>query len=122
MPIVYCNKPFEELTGYTGEEVLGRNCRFLQMPLQHPETDTFAEGNQSPRSRPETPVPAQRPASLDILRKAVNNKQEVRVALKNYKKNGTVFINLLSVVPVYSVHDIRVVQYMIGFMAEARAE
>jgi PAS domain S-box-containing protein len=30
MPIVYANKAFEDITGYTQEEIVGRNCRFLQ--------------------------------------------------------------------------------------------
>ena len=32
IPIIYCNPAFEKLTGYSGEEVIGRNCRFLQGP------------------------------------------------------------------------------------------
>lgn len=29
-PIIYNNQTFEQLTGYTGEEIIGRNCQFLQ--------------------------------------------------------------------------------------------
>ena len=30
-PIVFCNEDFSALTGYPKEEILGRNCRFLQV-------------------------------------------------------------------------------------------
>ena len=29
-PLVYSNKAFEDMTGYAHDEVVGRNCRFLQ--------------------------------------------------------------------------------------------
>jgi PAS domain S-box-containing protein len=29
-PIVYANKVFEEMSGYSQDEIVGRNCRFLQ--------------------------------------------------------------------------------------------
>ena len=32
MPIIYANQAFEKITGYTQDEVLGKNCRFLQGP------------------------------------------------------------------------------------------
>ena len=30
MPIVYANKAFANMSGYSQEEVVGKNCRFLQ--------------------------------------------------------------------------------------------
>ena len=35
-PLIYANEGFERMTGYTVDDVLGRNCRFLQGPLTHP--------------------------------------------------------------------------------------
>jgi PAS domain S-box-containing protein len=73
-PIVYANKAFEDMCGYPQDEIVGRNCRFLQ------GTD---------RSQPE----------LDKLRAAIKKGEPVEVTLKNYKKNGELFHNRLVVKP-----------------------
>jgi phosphoserine phosphatase RsbU/P len=74
-PIIYANAGFERLTGYSIEEVLGRNCRFLQGP----ETDRD---------------------TVDKLRSAVRQRQACTVQLLNYRKDGTSFWNRLSITPV----------------------
>ena len=74
-PIIYVNPAFERMTGYAAEEVLGRNCRFLQ---------------GAERGQP----------ALDELRTALEEARECRAVLKNYKKDGTMFWNELSVSPV----------------------
>ena len=35
MPIIYVNNAFTAMTGYTYDEVVGKNCRFLQGPETH---------------------------------------------------------------------------------------
>uniref|UniRef100_A0A1D2A0P0 LOV domain-containing protein n=1 Tax=Auxenochlorella protothecoides TaxID=3075 RepID=A0A1D2A0P0_AUXPR len=77
MPLVYVNNGFCRLTGYALEEVLGRNCRFLQGPA----TDK---------------------ATLDRLRSAIKNGRPAVVQLINYKRNGDPFVNYLSVTPIFS--------------------
>ena len=74
-PLVYVNPAFERTTGYTAEEVLGRNCRFLQ-----------GEDRDQP--------------ALGELRAAVHEGRHCTVVLRNYRKNGTLFWNELSVYPV----------------------
>lgn len=72
-PIVYCNHPaFERMTGYSRDEILGHNCRFLQGP------DT----EHSARER---------------IRCALRQEQECRAILKNYRKDGTPFWNELTI-------------------------
>ena len=75
-PIVYVNPAFEEISGYTAEEVRGRNCRFLQGDY---------------REQP----------ALDELREALTEGRECRVVLRNYRKDGTPFWNELYVSPVH---------------------
>tara|TARA_Y100000034_G_C6730871_1_gene323760 strand:- start:256 stop:690 length:435 start_codon:yes stop_codon:yes gene_type:complete len=74
-PIVYANKRFYEMTGYKEEEVIGKNCRFLQGP----ETDK---------------------KTVTKIRKSIKEGKEFVVIIKNYKKNGTPFWNKLYIAPV----------------------
>ena len=74
-PIVFVNEAFLALTGYAREEVLGRNCRFLQGP----ETDR---------------------TSIDAVRAAIAKRHDINVDLLNYRKDGSTFWNALYVSPV----------------------
>lgn len=74
--IVYVNPAFLKLTCYPEEEILGRNCRFLQGK----DTD---------------------PIAVQEIRQALNDRREVQVTLKNYRKDGTWFWNQLILSPVW---------------------
>lgn len=74
-PIIFCNSAFESMTGYLQEEILGRNCRFLQRA----DTDQ---------------------GTIDQIRKAVREQCECQVLIKNYRKDGTLFWNELTISPV----------------------
>ncbi len=74
-PIIMANPAFERITGYTVEESLGRNCRFLYNN----------EGSQ---------------LGLKTLRNALRTQQSCRVAVKNFRKDGRPFWNELHVSPV----------------------
>ena len=76
-PLVYANKNFLEFTGYSEKEVLGQNCRFLQKNSQVPEYK-FSLRNG--------------------LRDYINHGVDCCVDLKNYKKDGTVFVNRLCLI------------------------
>jgi PAS domain S-box-containing protein len=75
-PIVYVNPAFERISGYTVDEVVGHNCRFLQ-----------GEDRDQP--------------ALDDLRSALGEGRESRVVLRNYRKDGTPFWNELYISPVH---------------------
>jgi PAS domain S-box-containing protein len=100
-PIVYANKAFENMCGYPQEEIVGRNCRFLQ------GTD---------RDQPE----------LARLRDAVKKGEPVEVTLRNYRKNGELFHNRLVVKPLTDDRGNVVyflgVQYDITEQVKARKE
>jgi PAS domain S-box-containing protein len=79
-PIVLANQAFLDLTGYTSDEVLGRNCRFLQGP------DT---------GEPE----------IEAIRRGIANGDEhVDIEILNYRKDGSTFWNQLSISPVHDEH------------------
>mmetsp|Transcript_4179 Transcript_4179/g.6162 ORF Transcript_4179/g.6162 Transcript_4179/m.6162 type:complete len:368 (+) Transcript_4179:54-1157(+) len=67
-PIVYATQGFLNLTGYTLDQVLGRNCRFLQGP----ETD---------------------PKAVEKIRKSIEDGTDMSVCLLNYRVDGTTFWN-----------------------------
>jgi len=75
-PIVFCNGAFLDLTGYPEEEILGRNCRFLQGP----DTDR---------------------ATVAEVRKALSEQRAVSVDLLNYKADGEPFWNALFLGPIF---------------------
>lgn len=74
-PIIYANAGFERLTGYRTDEILGRNCRFLQGPESDPRT-------------------------IEQIRVALHADRLCRVEILNYKKDGEPFWNRLSITPV----------------------
>ena len=74
-PVVYANQGFVRLTGYSVEETLGRNCRFLQGDDTDPET-------------------------IGRLRGAIERGEACSVDILNYRKDGTPFWNRLSITPV----------------------
>jgi PAS domain S-box-containing protein len=85
-PIVYANEAFELITGYERDEILGRNCRFLQ------GTD---------RDQPE----------IERIREALRDRASVTVTLRNYRKDGTLFHNRFSIRPLFDRQG-RLVYYL----------
>ncbi|BCM82819.1 PAS domain-containing protein [Methylobacterium indicum] len=75
-PIVFVNDAFSKLTGYTRDEILGRNCRFLQGP----------ETNRDDVAK---------------VRDAIERRVSIEIDLQNYKKSGETFWNRLLVSPVF---------------------
>lgn len=88
-PIIYTNQGFMDMTGYSSEEILGKNCRFLQSK----ETDR---------------------QQVAKIRKSLNQKEKITVRLKNVKKDGTPFWNELNIDPLYVEDKL----YFVGFQKD----
>jgi PAS domain S-box-containing protein len=75
-PIVSCNQAFIDLTGYSRDEIIGRNCRFLCGP------DTEVD-------------------LTERLRAGIVARMPVMVEILNYKKDGTPFRNAVMIAPIF---------------------
>lgn len=78
--LIYVNPAFERLTGYTSEEILYQDCRFLQSGDRDQE-------------------------ALTVIRNALSNGGSCREILRNYRKDGTPFWNELSLSTVKNPSD-----------------
>lgn len=73
--LIYCNKAFEDMTGYTYDEVIGKNCRFLQ-------------GEKTNKD------------DVQTIKEALSANDGCEVSFVNYRKDGSAFWNKLSMSPV----------------------
>ena len=89
--LIYVNKAFERLTGFTAEDILYQDCRFLQ------SGDIDQEG-------------------LQQIRDAIKAERSGRAVLRNYRKDGSMFWNELSVSPVFNDED--QLRYYIGIQKD----
>lgn len=92
--LIYVNKAFELLTGYSADEILYQDCRFLQ------NGDRDQEG-------------------LKRIKMAINQGQPCREVIRNYRKDGSLFWNELSITPVYNEAD--KLTYFIGVQKDVTA-
>ncbi|MDQ3911446.1 MAG: PAS domain S-box protein [Actinomycetota bacterium] len=76
-PIVYANPALERITGYSSEETVGKNCCFLQ-----------GEDRDQP--------------ALEKLRATLREGGQCQMGLRNYRKDGTLFWNELSISPMHN--------------------
>ena len=79
-PIIYASRGFERITGYPADEVMGRNCRFLQG--RETERETVAD-----------------------IREAIREGRECSVEMLNYRKDGTKFWNAFFLTPVRDTQE-----------------
>lgn len=89
--ILYANRAFLDLTGYALDEVVGRNCRFLQGANTAPE-------------------------AIAELREAIRDGRTAVIELLNYRKDGSEFWNLLHVHPISGADGQP--QYLLGYQRD----
>lgn len=90
-PLCFVNDVFVDITGYSRQEAIGRNCNYLQ------GTD---------RNQPE----------VELIRKAIKAKQPLEVTLRNYKRDGRLFYNRLRLMPVKDAFGL--LSHYIGFLED----
>lgn len=93
--LIYVNPAFEKLTGYSSEEILYQDCRFLQ-------------GEDTKQN------------AVRQIRHAIDDSLPVRTILKNYRKDGSIFWNELSVTPFYD--EVDQITYYIGIQKDVTQE
>ncbi|MEO0443230.1 MAG: response regulator, partial [Pseudomonadota bacterium] len=76
MPLIYVNDAFVEMTGYQKEDVVNKNCRFLQGENTDPD-------------------------SIERVRSAIQRQDMLTEILLNYRKDGSQFYNHLSLTPIF---------------------
>ena len=92
--LIYANRAFERLTGYASADILYRDCRFLQA---------------GDRDQP----------ALAAIRAALKDRQPCRQIVRNYRKDGSLFWNELSITPLFNEAD--QLSYYIGIQKDVSA-
>lgn len=93
--LIYANPAFERLTGYSSDDILYQDCRFLQA------------GDRDQ-------------AGLAAIRRAVHEHKPCRQIVRNYRKDGSPFWNELSITPVFNEGD--QLTYFIGIQKDVSVE
>ena len=75
-PMIFVSDEFEQQTGYTPEEAIGQNCRFLQGPLTNPH-------------------------AVEAIRQGLKAETRFTIDILNYRKDGELFLNRLRIRPIY---------------------
>lgn len=94
-PIIFVNEAFTELFGYTSEEVIGRNCRFLHRE----DRDQI---------------------SLKEIQKAIKEERDITTTLRNYTKSGELVYNELTISPIFDKKTEKL-KYFLGIQKDVTA-
>ncbi|KAI0424894.1 PAS domain-containing protein [Xylaria sp. FL1042] len=102
-PIIYVSDNFQNLTGYSRHDIVGKNCRFLQAPDGLVESGTKREFVDN--------------GAVYNLKVKIAECKEVQQSLINYRKGGKPFLNLLTMIPIPWDHE-EDFRYIIGFQID----
>ena len=105
-PIVYVSESFTQMTGYFAHEIVGQNCRFLQAPK-----GTVRKGDLRTHTSNE---------AVEYLKRSLSADRECQVRITNYRKDGTPFTNLLTIIPL--VDETGHATYHVGLQIDADAK
>lgn len=94
-PIIYANKSFYKMFDYTKDEVLGRNCRFLQTTNREQK-------------------------AIDEIREAIKEQKAITTIVKNQKKNGEIVHCELTITPIFNKNN--VLQFFLGIQKDVTRE
>lgn len=86
-PAIYVNNAFTKITGYSKEYALGKNCRYLQGPKTNPK-------------------------EIERIRHAIKAEKPYSGTLINYRSDGSIFMNQLTLIPIKSENSMKVVYYL----------
>ena len=75
-PMIFVSDEFEDQTGYSPEEAIGRNCRFLQGPDTNPH-------------------------AIEAIRQGLKAQTRFTIDILNYRKDGSPFLNRLRIRRIY---------------------
>ncbi|GAA5988507.1 hypothetical protein JCM10908_003594 [Rhodotorula pacifica] len=101
-PLVFVSDTFVKMTGYSNEEIIGRNCRFLQTPgggTVQGAPRKYTDGNAAWH-----------------MRQHIQAGKESQSSLINYTKAGRPFINLVTIIPI--CWDTEEIAYFVGFQVD----
>ncbi|GAA5831680.1 hypothetical protein JCM11251_000792 [Rhodosporidiobolus azoricus] len=102
LPLVFVSDTFAKMTGYTNEEIVGRNCRFLQTP-----------GGGTVQGAPRKYTDSN---ACWHMRQHIQSGKESQSSLINYTKGGRPFINLVTIIPI--CWDTEEIAYFVGFQVD----
>jgi len=89
------------MTGYDVAEFIGQSCRFLQWPNGGKELRESHAANDRPRSE---------------IKQALASGTECQTTLTNYRKNGEMFLNFVTIVPI--PWDSSEIKFFVGFQVD----
>ncbi|KAH8601422.1 hypothetical protein B0O99DRAFT_256939 [Bisporella sp. PMI_857] len=124
MPIIYCNESFRRLTGYSESEIINRNCRFLQSPPSPSASkeplnahSRYVDVTVNNPDKHDSVILSRNIVAREVVRDCLANRSDCQISFINYRHNGEIFENLVTIVPVV-LETQGGKRYLVGFQAD----